>query len=86
MEQYHDEILNDITMNLTNVQWRVRISCCHALSDLLKSNAPIDYAKRAPELWTQLFRVMDDIHEDTRNTATATAKLLSKVSVISLIN
>ncbi|KAK0081163.1 hypothetical protein PV325_012689 [Microctonus aethiopoides] len=81
LEQYHDEILNDLTPNLTNLQWRVRISCCHALSDLIKSSAPIDYAKRAPELWTQLFRVMDDYHEDTRNTATNTAKLLSKVCV-----
>lgn len=29
--------------------------------------------------WTQLIRVMDDIHEGTRKAATSTAKTLSKV-------
>lgn len=32
-------------------------------------------------LWTQLFRVMDDVHEGTRLAAEGTAKTLSKVSV-----
>ncbi|CAD6237411.1 GSCOCG00002299001-RA-CDS [Cotesia congregata] len=81
LEQYHNEILEDLKVNLTNNQWRVRLSCCLALSDLFKSNAHIDYAKHAPELWKQLFRVMDDVHEDTRNNATNTARLLSKVCV-----
>lgn len=31
------------------------------------------------EAWTQLIRVMDDIHEGTRKAATSTAKTLSKV-------
>jgi proteasome component ECM29 len=30
-------------------------------------------------LWTQLFRVMDDVHEGTREAAGNTAKVLSKV-------
>ncbi|KAF7987486.1 hypothetical protein HCN44_003248 [Aphidius gifuensis] len=81
LEQYHDEILDDLIINLTNNQWRVRISCCLALSDLLKSNAPINYEKRSPDLWKQLFRVMDDVHEDTRNTATKTAMLFSKICI-----
>lgn len=33
------------------------------------------------ELWTQLFRVMDDVHEGTRLAADGTAKALSKVCV-----
>ncbi|XP_011307486.1 proteasome-associated protein ECM29 homolog [Fopius arisanus] len=79
LEQYHDEILQDIIPNLTNHMYRVRISCCEALADVLKSNARIDYVKHAPEIWRQLFRVMDDIHEGTRQTATKTATLFSKV-------
>lgn len=31
------------------------------------------------EAWTQLIRVMDDIHEGTRKAALSTAKTLSKV-------
>ncbi|XP_015601340.2 proteasome adapter and scaffold protein ECM29 [Cephus cinctus] len=81
LEQYHKEILNDITVNLTNNQWRVRISCCLALAELLRSNAPIELAECAPELWKQLFRVMDDVHEGTRTAATNTTKVLSKVCI-----
>lgn len=34
------------------------------------------------ELWSQLFRVMDDIHEGTRLAAEGTAVFLSKVRYI----
>lgn len=53
-----------------------------ALQDFLKGagNRSIHDAINAmEELWTQLFRVMDDHHEATRITATKTAKVLSKV-------
>ena len=83
LEQHHKEILEDITQNLTNNQFRVRISCCLALSDLIKSpNVSINYVECAPGLWKQLFRVMDDIHEGTRQEATNTAKTFSRVSYI----
>lgn len=79
VETYHKEILQDIQVNLTNDQWRVRISCCLALADLLRSNAPINLADCGSELWKQLFRVMDDVHEGTRLAASNTTKILSKV-------
>lgn len=79
IEQYHKEILIDVTDNLTNNEWRVRISCCNALADLLRTNVQFDFAECGPELWKKLFRVMDDIHEGTRLAATNTTKILSKV-------
>ena len=82
LEQYHEEIMDDLEANLTNREFRVRKSCCLALADLLKSNAQVDLAKRAPKLWKELFRVMDDHHEDTRLTAITTAKVLSRVCPI----
>lgn len=36
-------------------------------------------------LWTQLFRVMDDVHEGTRLAAEGTAKQLSKVNISNYI-
>lgn len=81
LEQYHTEILDDIRNNLTNNEWRVRISCCNALSDLLRANVNINLELYAPELWMKLFRVMDDIHEGTRLAATNTTKVLSKVCI-----
>ncbi|XP_043249578.1 proteasome adapter and scaffold protein ECM29 [Colletes gigas] len=81
IEQYHKEILNDITGNLENHEWRVRISCCNALADLLRANVRFNLAECAPELWKKLFRVMDDIHEGTRLAAANTTEILSKVCV-----
>ncbi|XP_018049516.1 PREDICTED: proteasome-associated protein ECM29 homolog [Atta colombica] len=81
IEQYHKEILTDVTNNLTNNEWRVRISCCNALADLLRSNVQFDFAECGPELWKKLFRVMDDIHEGTRLAATNATKILSKVCI-----
>ncbi|XP_032663557.1 proteasome adapter and scaffold protein ECM29 [Odontomachus brunneus] len=81
IEQYHKEILTDVTDNLTNNEWRVRISCCNALADLLRTNVQFNFAECGPELWKRLFRVMDDIHEGTRLAATSTAKILSKVCI-----
>lgn len=72
--------MTDITDNLTHHEWKVRISCCNALADFLRVNVRFNLAKYAPELWKQLFRVMDDIHEGTRLAATNTTKILSKVS------
>nr|XP_033335253.1 proteasome adapter and scaffold protein ECM29 [Megalopta genalis] len=81
IEQYHKEILKDITDNLTHYEWRVRISCCNALADLLRANVRFNLAEIAPELWKKLFRVMDDIHEGTRLAATNTTKLFSKICI-----
>lgn len=74
--------MTDIIDNLTNNEWRVRISCCNALADLLRTNVQFNFAECGPELWKKLFRVMDDIHEGTRLAATNTAKILSKVSCV----
>lgn len=36
------------------------------------------------KLWTQIYRVMDDFHEGTRETAEGTAKLLAKLCVVAV--
>lgn len=69
---------------MTANEWRVRTSCCAALSDLLKSGGQRSLTDPnvlpiVPQLWTQLFRVMDDVHEGTRKAAEATCQVLSKV-------
>lgn len=38
-----------------------------------------DSIEQLPTIWLQLFRVMDDVHEGTRQAATSTANVLSKV-------
>ena len=36
LDKYLAEILEDLRINLTSNQWRVRESCCEALQDLLR--------------------------------------------------
>lgn len=82
LDEYHNEILTDLLANLTSNQYRVRQSCCMALQDFLKGagNRSIhDSVHAMEELWTQIFRVMDDHHEATRIAATKTGRVLSKV-------
>lgn len=80
VHKYHKEILDDLVANLTSNQWRVRMSCCNALSDLLRGAKSMhDSLHQLPTIWSQLFRVMDDVHEGTRQAATTTAIVLSKL-------
>ncbi|XP_044754481.1 proteasome adapter and scaffold protein ECM29 [Coccinella septempunctata] len=84
VEQYFHEILKDLIENLNSGQYRVRQSCCLAIQDLLRSSgnkSVHDAVNNMGELWTKLFRVMDDHHEETRTVATNTAKVLSKLCV-----
>ncbi|PSN30840.1 hypothetical protein C0J52_26789 [Blattella germanica] len=83
IDLYHKEILTDLITNLTAREWRVRMSCCLALVDFLQgggSRTLYDCVDSLPELWTQIFRVMDDVHEGTRQAAGNTAKVLSKLT------
>ncbi|CAH0749868.1 unnamed protein product [Diatraea saccharalis] len=82
VHKYHKEILDDLVANLTSNQWRVRMSCCNALADLLRGAQSLHSSlEQLPTLWTQLFRVMDDVHEGTRQAATSTANVLSKLCI-----
>ncbi|XP_045493111.1 proteasome adapter and scaffold protein ECM29 [Colias croceus] len=82
VQKYHKEILADLATNLTSNQWRVRMSCCNALSDLLRGAKSLhESLEQLPSIWCQLFRVMDDVHEGTRQAATSTANVLSKLCI-----
>ncbi|CAG5035645.1 unnamed protein product [Parnassius apollo] len=82
VQKYHKEILEDLVANLTSNQWRVRMSCCNALADLLRGAKSLhDSLEQLPTIWAQLFRVMDDVHEGTRQAATTTANVLSKLCI-----
>ncbi|KAL1116555.1 hypothetical protein AAG570_005027 [Ranatra chinensis] len=84
VEKYHKEIFDDLLNNLTSSMWRVRISCCEALADFIRGGGGKifeDCQDKIPELWKQLFRVMDDFHMGTREAAVNTAKVLSKICI-----
>ncbi|CAK8685552.1 unnamed protein product [Clavelina lepadiformis] len=94
---YINLILDDLIKNLTSNLWRIRQASCLALSDILRNNQsqkslpndgkeveenPADaISRRLSELWSTVFRVLDDIKESVRDAANKTCKMLKKFSV-----
>ena len=92
---YINLILDDLIKNLTSNLWRIRQASCLALSDILRNNQsqkslpndgkeveenPADaISRRLSELWSTVFRVLDDIKESVRDAAIKTCKMLKKV-------
>ncbi|CAB3362538.1 Hypothetical predicted protein [Cloeon dipterum] len=78
VDRYECEIMEDLLTNLTSGQWRVRLSCCNAVSDLLRSRNLHPFERQVSRLWDTMMLVMDDVHEGTRQAATHAAETLSK--------
>ena len=81
VDKYLKEILQELLNNLTSNQWRVRESCCLALQDVLRGRTLEDALDILPGVWTDLFRVMDDIKESVRIAAGKTVAALSRTSI-----
>jgi len=79
--KYMKPILDDLLKNLTNNQWRIRESSCHAVTDLLRGRPLDDIVEDLPAVWETCFRVRDDIKESVRTAAETTLKTLSRASI-----
>ena len=81
VDKYLTEILQELLHNLTSNQWRVRESCCYAFQDVLRGRTLEDALDVLPQVWSDLFRVMDDIKESVRLAAGKTVGALSRTSI-----
>ena len=81
VDKYLREILKELLHNLTSNQWRVRESCCFALQDVLRGRTLEDALDVLPQIWSDLFRVMDDIKESVRIAAAKTVSALSRTTI-----
>ena len=82
VDKYLMEIVQELQSNLTSNQWRVRESCCGAIQDLVRGRTLTGPALHAmPSIWTDLFRVMDDIKESVRIAAGKTVNALSRMCI-----
>ena len=82
VDKYLMEIVQELQSNLTSNQWRVRESCCGAIQDLMRGRTLTGPAMDAlPSIWSDLFRVMDDIKESVRIAAGKTVNALSRTCV-----
>jgi proteasome component ECM29 len=60
------------------------MSCCAAVTELLRGRSLLPFEDKLPKLWESLMLVMDDVHEGTRVAATNTSLSLSKVCYLLL--
>merc|ERR1712223_867441 len=82
IDKYLIEIIHELQTNLTSNQWRVRESCCGALQDIVRGRTFTGPALQVlPDIWTDLFRVMDDIKESVRIAAGKAVNALSRTCI-----
>ena len=82
VDKYLMEIIQELQTNLTSNQWRVRESCCGAIQDLVRGRTLTGNPMQVlPAIWTDLFRVMDDIKETVRLAAGKAVNALSRTCI-----
>ncbi|KAK0833907.1 proteasome component M29 [Friedmanniomyces endolithicus] len=79
IDKYFDDIMEDLLTSILGKEWRVRQACCAAVADLVQGR-PLDrYEQYLERIWTQCFRVLDDIKESVRAAAASLARVLTGV-------
>ncbi|GAB1605474.1 proteasome adapter and scaffold protein ECM29-like [Argonauta hians] len=81
LDLYLTQIVDDLLQNLMASEWRVRESCCYAVSNLLQGRQLNDIIEKLPPLWEACLLVRDDIKESVRNAAHQACKTLSRESI-----
>ena len=84
INQHFDEIMEDLLTSILGKEWRVRQASCAALADLVQGRPFEKYEKYLSRIWSQTFRVMDDVKSSVRDAAMALARVLTSILVRSL--
>lgn len=79
IDKYFDDIMEDLLLNILGKEWRVRQASCAAMADLVQGRAYERYEKYLERIWTQCFKVLDDIKESVRTSAASLARTLTGV-------
>lgn len=81
IDQYYEQIMEDLIEGLGNRLWRVREGCCRAVTDILQGRHLYQIEPYLEVLWKMCFRTLDDVKESVRQAALATCKNLSRMTV-----
>ncbi|KAG2172756.1 hypothetical protein INT43_000103 [Umbelopsis isabellina] len=81
IDQYYEQIMEDLIDGLGNRLWRVREGCCRAVTDILQGRHLYQLEPYLEVLWKMCFRTLDDVKESVRQAALATCKNLSRMTV-----
>ncbi|CAO3688639.1 unnamed protein product [Umbelopsis ramanniana] len=81
VDQYYEQIMDDLIDGLGNRLWRVREGSCRAVTDILQGRHLYQLEPYLEVLWKMCFRALDDVKESVRQAALATCKNLSRLTV-----
>ena len=79
IDKYFDDIMEDLLTSILGKEWRVRQASCAAIGDLVQGRPLERYEKYLERIWTQCFKVLDDIKESVRAAAATLARVLTGV-------
>lgn len=79
IDKYFDAIIEDLLVSILGKEWRVRQASCAAIADLVSGQALEKYERFLERIWTQCFKVLDDIKESVRSAASSLARTLTGV-------
>ncbi|KJX97621.1 proteasome component ECM29 like protein [Zymoseptoria brevis] len=79
IDKHFDAIMEDLLSSILGKEWRVRQACCAAIADLVQGRSIEKYEGYLEQIWTQCFRVLDDIKESVRAAAASLARTLTGV-------
>ncbi|KAJ7569419.1 hypothetical protein O6H91_01G077400 [Diphasiastrum complanatum] len=80
IQEFFDDIMDDLLVNLGSRLWRSREASCLALADLLQGRKFSEVGKYLERVWIMNFRAMDDIKETVRNAGSSLSRVLSSLS------
>ncbi|KAF2206430.1 hypothetical protein CERZMDRAFT_53141 [Cercospora zeae-maydis SCOH1-5] len=79
INKHFDAIMDDLLVSILGKEWRVRQACCAAVADLVQGRPLEQYEGYLERIWTQCFKVLDDIKESVRAAAASLARTLTGV-------
>ncbi|EME39141.1 hypothetical protein DOTSEDRAFT_66216 [Dothistroma septosporum NZE10] len=79
IDKHFDAIMEDLLTSILGKEWRVRQACCAAIADLVQGRTLEKYEGYLERIWTQCFKVLDDIKESVRAAAASLARTLTGV-------
>ena len=79
IDQHFDAIIEDLLASILGKEWRVRQASCAAIADLVSGRPLEKYEQYLERIWTQCFKVLDDIKESVRAAAASLARTLTGV-------
>ncbi|KAH9829277.1 ECM29 protein [Teratosphaeria destructans] len=79
IDKYFDDIMEDLLRSILGKEWRVRQASCAAIADLVQGRQLNKYEAYLERIWTQCFKVLDDIKESVRAAAASLARTLTGV-------